>query len=212
MLVLDASASPGSECFQQSRPLTHLRRARRIPARQISIRKPSSRLNSPPGQALRGDELHPHMLRHGAGYALINDGELDDDPDIQPSDEHRPDPVQFKIRRCRQDQMNILLTEMTLLRDLALVPQPKTLVEAAVQLALLFISMGYELDTDDVEEMRAGFKKAHRATAGLARAVAAAAGVDLTEFGEVDMVSLMDQKCPELGPTEQAPRHPDVKW
>jgi site-specific recombinase XerD len=21
-----------------------------------------------------GDELHPHMLRHGAGYALINDG------------------------------------------------------------------------------------------------------------------------------------------
>jgi hypothetical protein len=114
--------------------------------------------------------------------------------------------------RCRQDQMNILLTEMTLLRDLALVPQPKALVEAAVQLALLFNSMGYELDTDDVEEMRTGFKKARRATAGLARAVAAAAGVDLTEFGELDMVSLMDQKCPELGPTEQADQHPDIKW
>jgi hypothetical protein len=39
--------------------------------------------------------------------------------------------------------------------------------------------MGYEVDTDDVEEMRTGFKKARRATAGLARAVAAAAGVDL---------------------------------
>jgi hypothetical protein len=55
--------------------------------------------------------------------------------------------------------------------------------------------------------MRAGFKKAHRAT--VARAAAAAAGADLTEFGELDMVSLMEQKCPELGPTGQADR---AKW
>ena len=26
--------------------------------------------------------------------------DLDDDPDIQQPEEHRPDPVQFKIRRC----------------------------------------------------------------------------------------------------------------
>jgi hypothetical protein len=96
-----------------------------------------------------------------------------------------------------------LLTEMSLLRDLALVPQPKTLVEAAVQLALLFNSMGYELDTDDVEEMRTGFKKAHRAVTGLARAVAAAADVDLIQFGELDTVSLMDSYCPPE-PTEHA--------
>jgi hypothetical protein len=136
----------------------------------------------------------------------------DDDPDIQPSDEHRS--VHFKIRRRRQARMNNLLTEMSLLRDLALVPQPKTLVEAAVQLGLLFNSMGYELDTDDVEEMRTCFKKAHRAVAGLARAVAAAADVDLTQFGELDVVSLMDSYCPpepteHAGAVEQADR---VKW
>jgi hypothetical protein len=123
-------------------------------------------------------------------------GKLDDDDSaddgIQPSDEHRPEPVQSKVRRCRQDQMNFLLAEMTLLRDLALIPQPQTLVEAAVQLALLFTNMGYELDTDDVEEMRTGFKKAYRTTAGLARAVAATASVDLAEFGETDM-----EKCPK---------------
>jgi hypothetical protein len=48
--------------------------------------------------------------------------------------------------------MNNLLTEMSLLRDLALVPQPKTLVEAAVQLGLLFNSMGYEVDKDDASK------------------------------------------------------------
>jgi hypothetical protein len=103
---------------------------------------------------------------------------------------------------------------MSLLRDLALVPQPKTLVEAAVQPGLLFNSMGYEVDTDDLEEMRTGFKKAHRAVAGLARTVAAAADVDLTQFGELDTVSLMDSYCPpepteQAGAVEQADR---VKW
>jgi hypothetical protein len=34
-------------------------------------------------------------------------------------------------------------------------------------------------------------------------------GSDLTEFGELDMVGLMEQKCPELGPTGQADR---AKW
>jgi hypothetical protein len=126
-------------------------------------------------------------------------GELDDDDSTdRQTDEHRS--VHFKIRHRRQARMNNLLTEMSLLRDLALVPQPQTLVEAAVQLGLLFNSMGYELDTDDVEEMRAGFKKAYRTVAGLARAVAAAAGVDLTQFGELDVVSLMDTHCPEIGP------------
>jgi hypothetical protein len=137
----------------------------------------------------------------------------DDDPDIQSSDEHRS--VHFKIRRRRQARMNNLLTEMSLLRDLALIYRsPKTLVEAAVQLALLFNSIGYEVDTDDLEEMRTGFKKAHRTTAGLARVVAAAAGVDLTQFSEFDTVSLMDTYCPpeptgQAGGAEQADR---VKW
>jgi hypothetical protein len=144
--------------------------------------------------------------------------ELDHDDSAEETGESAPPSAQSAKNRarrcCRQTRMKILLSEMLLLRDLALVPQPKTLVEAAVQLALLFNSMGYELDTDDVEEMRAGFKKAHRATAGLARAVAAAAGVDLTQFGELDMVALMDSYCPPE-PTEkdrvgeQADR---VKW
>jgi hypothetical protein len=141
-------------------------------------------------------------------YCDLDDG----GPDIQPSDEHRS--VHFKIRRRRQARMNNLLTEMSLLRDLALIPQPKTLVEAAVQLGLLFNSMEYELDTDDVEEMRTGFNKAYRTVAGLARAVAAAAGVDLTQFSELDTVSLMDSYCPpepaeQAGAVEQADR---VKW
>jgi hypothetical protein len=133
-------------------------------------------------------------------------GQLDDDETADETGEAAPPLVQsaaYRVRRCRQAQMNFLLKEMTLLRDLALVPQPKTLVEAAVQLALLFTNMGYELDTDDVEEMRTGSKKAHRTTAGLARAVAAAASVDLAEFGETDMVSLMDEKCPKPAQDEQ---------
>ena len=34
-----------------------------------------------------------------------------------------------------------------------------------MQLAVLFTSMGYAVDTDNLEEMRTGFKKAHRTTA-----------------------------------------------
>jgi hypothetical protein len=126
--------------------------------------------------------------------------ELDDADSVatRQTDERRS--VEFKILRARQARMTNLLTEMILLRDLALVPQSKTLAEAAVQLGLLFHSIGVELDTDDLEEMRAGFKKAYRAVAGLARAVATAAGVDLTEFGELDLVSLMDVIAPEIGP------------
>jgi hypothetical protein len=83
-----------------------------------------------------------------------------------------------------------------------------------VQLGLLVKSMEYELDTDDVEEMRTGFNKAYRTVAGLARAVAAAAGVDLTQFSVLDTVSLMDSYCPpeppeQAGVVEQADR---VKW
>jgi hypothetical protein len=144
-------------------------------------------------------------------YCELDDDDSADDGN-QPSDEHRS--VHFKIRRRRQARMNNLLTEMSLLRDLALVPQPKTLVEAAVQLALLFDGMMVLVDEDDVEEMRTGLKKAHRAVAGLARAVAAAADVDLTQFGELDTVSLMDSYCPpepteQAGVVEQADR---VKW
>jgi hypothetical protein len=90
-----------------------------------------------------------------------------------------------------------LLDERIALQDLAIVLQPKTLVDAAVQLGLLFYSMDSATDTDDVEEMRRAVKKIERTIVGIARVVAREVGVDLTQFGETDLVSMMNSRCPE---------------
>jgi hypothetical protein len=78
---------------------------------------------------------------------------------------------------------------------LSVLLEPKTLPDAVVQTGLLFYSMDAVLDTDDIEEMRAGVERIERAIARIARIMAREVGVDLTQFGETDLVSMIDHRA-----------------
>ena len=111
-------------------------------------------------------------------------------------DETRPVGLDSIAADRRETQMSILLDEQVLLQQLTMALRPQTLAEAAVQLAILFYNMDYEMDTDDVDKLHEGFRKIQRTTVGAVRAVAAAAGIDLTQFAAHDLISLMDARCP----------------
>jgi hypothetical protein len=98
-------------------------------------------------------------------------------------------------RRAARVRQDVLLSERLALQDLADTLQPKTLAEAAVQIGLLFYSMARAIDTADIEEEGAAVKF-EQAIGRIARTVADAAGVDLSQFGETDLLPLMDQRAP----------------
>jgi hypothetical protein len=96
-----------------------------------------------------------------------------------------------------ETKMRILLDETMALQHLVVALRPKTLAEAAVQLAILFHDMFSDCDSDNVQELQASIEKIKRVTAGAIRVVATDAGIDVSQFAPPCLGRLMEAVCPE---------------
>jgi hypothetical protein len=101
--------------------------------------------------------------------------------------------TEYRKSQVRQD---VLLDERLALQDLAITLQPTTLPEAAVQIGLLFYSVVSAIDGGEIQEEGGAAQKIEQAIGRIARTVADAAGVDLAQFGETDLLHLMDMRAP----------------
>lgn len=116
----------------------------------------------------------------------------------------RADNAQGKLRpdskehHEAQTRLDLMFDERLALQNLFFVLHPRTLAETAVYAAMVFYAIDYDIGSDDVEEMRAAYKKTERAMVVIARQLAITAGVDLAEFGETDLLRMMNWRCPEM--------------
>jgi hypothetical protein len=97
-----------------------------------------------------------------------------------------------------ENRLECMFAERLALQNLFPVLEPRTLAETAVYAAMAFYVIDYDIDSDDLEEMRTAFKKTERALVRITRQLAIEAGVDLSQFGETDLLSMMQFRCPEM--------------
>jgi hypothetical protein len=87
-----------------------------------------------------------------------------------------------------------LMSEQTALQDLALAMQARSLTDAAVQLCILFDALAEVCFCDLASQAQSGhlghdLEKFRRVLAGVTLAVADAAGLELQEVGEPDLMT-----------------------
>lgn len=101
---------------------------------------------------------------------------------------------------CRAHaKLVILLDEQTALQELALAMPARTLIDAAVQLGILFGALADIGDADLGSQLQSGdlaqdLAKFERALAGITLVVADAAGVRLDEVSEPDLISKLSRR------------------
>jgi hypothetical protein len=124
---------------------------------------------------------------------------------------NRADRAQGEICRDSKEwaeldtRKDFLFDERLALQKLFPVLEPTSLADTAVYAAMAFYSIDYEIDSDSVGELQRAYKKTERSLAVIARRLAIEAGVDLAQFGETDLLRMMDWSRPVTAEREHAP-------
>jgi hypothetical protein len=106
--------------------------------------------------------------------------------------------------RDLEARMDVMFDERITLQNLFGILRPRSIAETAVYAAMAFYIIDYDIGSDNVEEMRTAYKKTERAMVVIARQLAIEAGLDLAEFGETDLLNMMDSRCPVTAEGELA--------